>query len=102
MALPETKVIIVLNPISGFRLAETYWKTIVKPMLINTGITEPNITKITTERDGKTCALAEALGQRTLSTSEANKPAPIIISMGGDSTLHEVVNGLSDARYNLC
>ncbi|KAG2211459.1 hypothetical protein INT46_000283 [Mucor plumbeus] len=97
LALSETKVIVVLNPTSGLRLAETQWKTIVKPMLITAGFTESNLTKITTERDGKTRALAEALGQRILSTSEASEPVPIIISMGGDGTLHEVVNGLSDA-----
>ncbi|KAI8640624.1 ATP-NAD kinase-like domain-containing protein [Parasitella parasitica] len=96
LSLPDTEVIVILNPTSGARLAEMQWKSIVKPMLITAGFTEPNLTKITTERDGKTRALAEALGQRILATSDG-KPAPIILSMGGDGTLHEVVNGLSDA-----
>ncbi|KAL7309964.1 hypothetical protein PS15m_010779 [Mucor circinelloides] len=97
LAFPDTKVVVVLNPTSGGRLAESQWACVVKPMLITAGFAESNLTKITTERDGKTRALAEALGQRILTTSEADKPAPIIISMGGDGTLHEVVNGLSDA-----
>ncbi|CEP15023.1 hypothetical protein [Parasitella parasitica] len=99
LALPETEVIVVLNPTSGARLAEMQWISIVKPMLISAGFAESNLSKITTERDGKTRTLADALGQRILSMSQAHtsKPAPIIVSMGGDGTLHEVVNGLSDA-----
>ncbi|CAO3655662.1 unnamed protein product [Mucor fragilis] len=98
LTFPDTEVIVVLNPTSGARLAESQWASIVKPMFVTAGFAESNLTKITTERDGKTRALAKALGQRILSTSqEAGKPAPIIISMGGDGTLHEVVNGLSDA-----
>ncbi|GAN09834.1 conserved hypothetical protein [Mucor ambiguus] len=97
LAFPETEVIVVLNPTSGARLAESQWTSIVKPMLITAGFQESNLTKITTEQDGKTRALAKALGQRVLSTTDSSKPAPIIISMGGDGTLHEVVNGLSDA-----
>ncbi|KAL9558143.1 hypothetical protein MBANPS3_001049 [Mucor bainieri] len=84
LTFPETEIIVVLNPTSGAQLAESQWSTIVKPMLIAAGFAEPNLTKITTERDGKTRALAEALGQRILASTEAGKPAPIIISMGGD------------------
>ncbi|KAK4513542.1 Very-long-chain 3-oxoacyl-CoA reductase [Mucor velutinosus] len=97
LTFPDTEVIVVLNPTSGAQLAESQWTSIVKPMLITAGFAESNLSKIATERDGKTRALAEALGQRILSTTASGKPTPIIISMGGDGTLHEVVNGLSDA-----
>lgn len=97
LTFPETEVIVVLNPSSGARQAESQWNTIVKPMLITAGFAESKLTKITTESDGKTRALVEALSQRILASTEAGKSAPIIISMGGDGTLHEVVNGLSDA-----
>lgn len=93
--LPNTKIVVLLNPTSGHRLAETYWQTIVQPMLVTAGFSESNISKFMTEGDGKTRALAESIGQRILTTEE-QAPKPIIISIGGDGTLHEVVNGLRD------
>lgn len=95
---PNTRVFVVLNPTSGLRLAETYWKMIVKPMLVTAGFSESNVTKILTEKDGKTRKLAETLGERILTSTTDNEPNPIVISMGGDGTLHEVINGLKDAN----
>ncbi|KAI7896486.1 ATP-NAD kinase-like domain-containing protein [Mucor mucedo] len=88
--LPKTRVIVVLNPTSGLQLATNYWKTVVQPMLVMGGFSESNITKIITESDGKTRALVQGVAQEL--TDHA-----IIISMGGDGTLHEIVNGLLDA-----
>lgn len=88
--LPKTKVIVILNPTSGLQLASNYWKSVVQPMLIMGGFSESNITKVITESDGKTRVLAEAIAQELINNS-------IIISMGGDGTLHEIVNGFLDA-----
>lgn len=88
--LPKTKVIVVLNPTSGLQLAANYWKTVVQPMLTMGGFSESNITKVITESDGKTRALVKTIVQDLTDDT-------IIISMGGDGTLHEIVNGLLDA-----
>ncbi|KAI9467983.1 MAG: ATP-NAD kinase-like domain-containing protein [Benjaminiella poitrasii] len=92
----QSKIFVILNPTSGSQNSEANWDTIVKPMLLNAGFLDTNIVKINTERNGKTRALAEALGKRIMK----EETAPIIISMGGDGTLHEVVNGLTDAISN--
>ncbi|CAO3609190.1 unnamed protein product [Mucor hiemalis] len=91
----STKVHVVLNPTSGLQLAETHWKTIVKPMLIKAGFDESNINQIMTQSNGKTRNLAESLGKSILQETSS---VPIIISMGGDGTLHEIVNGLKDVE----
>lgn len=92
-ALPLTKIIMIVNPTSGSQQAETYYTNIVYPMLLEAGFLEANITKVQTKKDGETRDLAESIGQRIL----ANKNDPtIIVSMGGDGTLHEVINGLAD------
>lgn len=94
---PNTKVHVVLNPTSGLRLAETHWKAIVKPMLVTAGFKESNISQIFTQSNGKTRTLAESLGKTILQETSIDA-APIIISIGGDGTLHEIVNGLKDVE----
>lgn len=92
--LSDTKVIVILNPTSGLRLAESSWKEIVKPMLLQAGFNESNITQVLTESNGRTRALVESLGKKVLNSDAESKT--IFISMGGDGTLHEIVNGLKD------
>lgn len=92
--LSDTKVIVILNPTSGLRLAESSWKEIVKPMLLQAGFNESNITQVLTQSNGRTRALVEALGKKVLSSDAKSKT--IFISLGGDGTLHEIVNGLKD------
>jgi diacylglycerol kinase family enzyme len=92
--LASTKIILIVNPTSGSQQAESHYANIVYPMLRQAGFLDANITKIQTQKDGKTRALAESLGQRILT----NRDDPtIVVSMGGDGTLHEIVNGLADA-----
>ncbi|KAI8981814.1 ATP-NAD kinase-like domain-containing protein [Mycotypha africana] len=93
----STKVYVFLNPTSGEQQSGAYWKDIVKPMLLNAGFQELNIAKINTERNGKTRVLAENLGRRIQLNEDGDLLDPIIISMGGDGTLHEIMNGLADA-----
>lgn len=92
---PSTKIYCVLNPTSGKRLAESQWKEIVQPMLITAGFNVSNLLKITTESNGKTRNIAKSVGENIL--KQDHEYPPIVITMGGDGTLHEVVNGLSDA-----
>lgn len=90
---PETRVFVVLNPFAGGRRAVTEWQEIVQPMLFKAGFSASNMSVTHTLPKGETRLLAEQLGLRILQGSE---PA-IVICMGGDGTIHEVVNGLSDA-----
>lgn len=96
--LSNTKIAVVMNPTSGLRLAETYWKTIVQPMLVTAGFNESNISISITEGDGKTRALAKTIGERILTASDQDSK-PIVIAMGGDGTIHEVINGLKDLGH---
>ncbi|KAI7899695.1 ATP-NAD kinase-like domain-containing protein [Cokeromyces recurvatus] len=88
----KTKVFVILNPTSGSQRAETDFIKRIKPMLLHAGFLDTNITKINTKRNGETRALAKDLGKQQIKLEST-----IIISMGGDGTLHEVVNGLVDA-----
>lgn len=94
--LDQTRVHVILNPVAGGRLATQQWKETVKPMLLAAGFQEKNIILTHTEANGKTRVLAKQIGVQLLSSSNDSSP-PIVICMGGDGTVHEVVNGLSDA-----
>ncbi|KAI8878030.1 hypothetical protein K501DRAFT_288076 [Backusella circina FSU 941] len=92
--LGDKKVVVFINPIAGTQQAKTHWKNTVKPMLIAAGIQSDHIQEIFTQSDGKTRTLAENLGKQL----EGTQDDTIIICMGGDGTLHEIVNGLADTR----
>ncbi|KAI8341563.1 ATP-NAD kinase-like domain-containing protein [Blakeslea trispora] len=90
--LASTPVFVILNPTSGQQLAEKHFKDTVKPMLLTAGF--QTIEKILTESNGRTRGIAESLGKRLSSYTTP----PIIVAMGGDGTLHEIINGLADAE----
>ncbi|KAI7863666.1 ATP-NAD kinase-like domain-containing protein [Spinellus fusiger] len=89
----STKVNVVLNAHSGQHKALGYWTDIVKPMLLIAGYTASHITVNETLQGNGTRAIAHTLGSAVLSTESPS----MVICMGGDGTVHEVVNGLLDA-----
>ncbi|KAI8997316.1 ATP-NAD kinase-like domain-containing protein [Pilobolus umbonatus] len=98
-SMSDTKITVICNPTAGSRNALMNWNTIVQPMLTNAGygLSHP-IDLIKTEKDGRTRGIAERLGKtaKELGTTENS----LIICMGGDGTIHEVINGLSDMDVN--
>jgi diacylglycerol kinase family enzyme len=87
VSLGDKQVVVFINPAAGTQQAKTHWKETVKPMLMAAGA--QHIQEVMTEGGGKTRSLAQQLGKQFTSDT-------IIICMGGDGTLHEVVNGLAD------
>ncbi|CAO3683206.1 unnamed protein product [Umbelopsis vinacea] len=93
----------ILNPAAGGRRSIQYWKEIVLPMLTISGTTEDQIHLHETKgpSDGK--KLAQDLALNVLAKYEEQV---ILLCIGGDGTLHEVINGLSQAsiqtRLRLC
>ncbi|CAO3676311.1 unnamed protein product [Umbelopsis ramanniana] len=88
----NTKIHAVLNPVSGLRQSQENWKNIIAPMLRLSGIADDSVILHTTKAamDGK--RLAKDLALNVLAKSE--EPV-ILLCIGGDGTLHEVINGLS-------
>ncbi|KAI8147455.1 ATP-NAD kinase-like domain-containing protein [Fennellomyces sp. T-0311] len=87
----STRVSVILNPAAGQRNAPDQWQNIVKPMLEAAGFSDFQMTE--TKPNGSTRALAEQLGVQML----RDKKETLFLCLGGDGTIHEVVNGLSDA-----
>ncbi|KAI9289294.1 ATP-NAD kinase-like domain-containing protein [Umbelopsis sp. AD052] len=90
----NTKFHAILNPVSGLRQSLDNWKNIIAPMLSLSGIADDNVLLHTTKgvMDGN--KLAKDLALNVLAKSE--EPI-ILLCIGGDGTLHEVINGLSQA-----
>ncbi|KAI8379965.1 ATP-NAD kinase-like domain-containing protein [Choanephora cucurbitarum] len=91
----STPIFVILNPTSGQQLAEKHFKDTVRPMLMTAGF--QTVEKVLTESNGRTRGIAESIGKRLSSYTTP----PIIVAMGGDGTLHEVINGLADAEDTL-
>ncbi|CAO3636901.1 unnamed protein product [Cunninghamella blakesleeana] len=81
-----------INPTAGSRQARHSWDTIVKPMLQSAGF--QNFTEIETLAD-KVREQGKQLGEKIYQDNQQQKQH-IIISLGGDGTLHDLFNGLSD------
>jgi diacylglycerol kinase family enzyme len=88
----NTKIHAILNPVSGLRQSQENWKNIIAPMLRLSGIADDSVILHTTKgaMDGQ--RLAKDLALNVLAKSE--EPI-ILLCIGGDGTLHEVINGLS-------
>ncbi|CAO3635855.1 unnamed protein product [Cunninghamella echinulata] len=87
-----TKIYGFINPTAGSRQARHSWNTIVKPMLQSAGF--QNFTEIETIAD-KVRQQGKQLGE-LIHQDNQQQQQHIIISLGGDGTLHDLFNGLTD------
>ncbi|KAG0163354.1 hypothetical protein DFQ28_000136 [Apophysomyces sp. BC1034] len=88
---PTTKVYVLINPAAGARQAAEQWRETVRPMLEKAGLHDFDVQE--THPDGGTREQAAQVGLAIL--QDAPRPA-VIICLGGDGVLHDLVNGLSD------
>jgi sphingosine kinase len=90
---PSQRVLlIIINPFSGKKNAQTIFENIMKPMLNLAGITQ--MTCIVTQYYGHAKEIITEL-ENLLEYTD-------IVSIGGDGTVHEIINGLmrrSDAAH---
>ncbi|CAO3660957.1 unnamed protein product [Rhizopus microsporus] len=90
LTLPEhqaTRVVAFVNPSSGRRGADTAWKNVVRPMLLQAGFIDSHLTVVMTESGGKTIQQAQQVAHELTQDT-------VLVVMGGDGTVHEVLNGL--------
>ncbi|KAI9316264.1 ATP-NAD kinase-like domain-containing protein [Dichotomocladium elegans] len=91
---PPERIHAFINPAAGSRQAATHWHETVEPMLRAAGY--PAVEVIETKPGGKAREQAETLGRRW-SSGEDDLSVGDVIILGGDGTVHQIVNGLSDA-----
>ncbi|KAI8329955.1 ATP-NAD kinase-like domain-containing protein [Chlamydoabsidia padenii] len=90
LALPvavNTRIYPFLNPTSGNQMAKTLWTTFVQPMLRAAGFNDyaPVVETKANQVRQQAYQLGQALEQEAL-----------IVCLGGDGTLHDLLNGLYD------
>ncbi|KAH8556629.1 ATP-NAD kinase-like domain-containing protein [Umbelopsis sp. PMI_123] len=88
----NTQIHAILNPVSGLRQSTENWKNIISPMLSLSGIADDRIHLHTTKAALDGNRLAKDLALKVLAKSD---DPIILLCIGGDGTLHEVINGLS-------
>ncbi|KAG2186294.1 hypothetical protein INT43_002732 [Umbelopsis isabellina] len=92
---PNTHIHAILNPVSGSRTTRKQWQDVILPMLLALNISESQIHLHLTQGTGDGSKIAADLASNVL--AKAGYPI-IILSIGGDGTLHEVINGMSQAQ----
>lgn len=94
-----TRVYVMLNPAAGGGKAREHWEKTVRPMLYQAGFQASNVTVSLTAANGKTRLLAAQTGAAILDVAaqQQSQGQVLVLVLGGDGTVHEVVNGLSDA-----
>ncbi|KAI8384247.1 ATP-NAD kinase-like domain-containing protein [Radiomyces spectabilis] len=95
-SLAVTRVYVFLNPVSGSRKGPQVWNDLVRPMLVAAGFQESRFQVVPTSGNNRTRSLAEKVGAQILAQDHQEVPH-MVICIGGDGTVHDVVNGLSDA-----
>lgn len=89
------KLHVFLNPVSGPRQGREHWLNIVHPMLIARGYDEDNILLVETTGQGVARIEAEKI---EFAEGITGQVAPVIICIGGDGIIHEVINGVAAAK----
>ncbi|KAF7730695.1 hypothetical protein EC973_001644 [Apophysomyces ossiformis] len=89
----STRFYVLINPAAGARQAEEQWRDTVRPMLEKAGLRHFEVHETHAE-DGQTRQQAAAIGRQIL--GDVTPTPAVVLVLGGDGTLHDVVNGLSD------
>lgn len=92
---PSTHIHAILNPVSGSRTTRKRWQDVILPMLLASNISESQIHLYLTQGAGDGSKIAADLASNVL--AKADYPI-IVLCIGGDGTLHEVINGMSQAQ----
>ncbi|GAB5587237.1 hypothetical protein Unana1_02137 [Umbelopsis nana] len=90
----NTRIHAILNPAAGGRQSKDHWKNIILPMLATSGVAADQIQLHETKRVSGGKTLAQDLATNVFAQSQDRI---ILLCIGGDGTLHEVINGLSQA-----
>lgn len=73
---------VIVNPAAGRGRARRAWERVVRPLLQHDGL---SFTEVLEERPGQAIPLAE---------QAAREGYDVIVAVGGDGTVHEVLNGI--------
>ncbi|SAL94889.1 hypothetical protein [Absidia glauca] len=93
----KRQVYVFLNPTSGNQRAKQSWTECVQPMLASAGFisTDPTTTVVVETMANRVRQQATELGQLIL-TKQQDEEA-LVLCLGGDGTLHDLMNGLLDS-----
>lgn len=94
---PQTRqqVYVFLNPTSGNQRAKQSWTECVQPMLVSAGFINADPTVVVETMANRVRQQATELGQQILTKRQQEEA--LILCLGGDGTLHDLMNGLLDS-----
>ncbi|GAA5855966.1 hypothetical protein JCM9279_001389 [Rhodotorula babjevae] len=92
-APPHPRLSVVLNPHAGARQAETSWRT-AAAFLRAQGLVVDEEAMSRTERAGDGERIGRELRERWIGEGERAQGREVLVVLGGDGTVHEVLNGL--------